>query len=787
MLIAGLAAAGVALNFLPLRLFFQVDFLFGSIATMLICRLYGGGWGLLGGLIVALPTYWLWGHPYAIIILGLEGAAAGFLHRRRGWFLVPANAVYWMVLGMPLVLLFYQGVMGMPGESGTLIMLKQALNGVANALLANVIFLAAARLRPPRDSSIRPPLLEWVFTGASLLVLGPVLLFIVLESRQTLRQVEDGVRDLVASALNSTSRQVSYWYHRHLFVLRDFARIAEERFDDAELLQAESERLRRLFPDFAAVYVADAGATARAFAPATNPSGGSNIGSNFSHRDYYRKVAETGEPVVSRVEMGQGAVLAPMQTISVPVMIDGAFAGYVCGVLNLDYLAGLLRTPDLGGVEITLLDERDRVLAATLPAHRALTHFTELAPGDYSDIRPALYLRTPSGGGPEMRRWANSFYGHRRALGAEWPVTVVAEISVSPFQERLYRHYISSLLIGLGSLALAGGVALLMSRMLARPITALVRATSSPRPEEPSEEEWPVCHTAELNLLSGNFQRTLAALRETVASLRQQSGELARKNEELREAQQERARYAETLELQVAERTHHLQQSIRELESFSYSVSHDLRAPLRAMAGYSEFLLDEFSGVLDENGRSYLARIRESAASMDHLINDLLEYSRLNNAALPIQSLDPGPVLQGVLRNHAAAIGARGASVVSPAKFPRVAANPLALEQVFGNLLANAVKFVPDGRRPEITITAEPRDHYVLFSVADNGIGIRLEHQKHIFGLFHRLHPAGEFEGTGVGLAIVRKALERMGGRVWVKSEPGAGSTFYFELPSPRE
>src|SRR5437870_225258 len=241
----------------------------------------------------------------------------------------------------------------------------------------------------------------------------------------------------------------------------------------------------------------------------------------------------------------------------------------------------------------------------------------------------------------------------------------------------------------------------------------------------------------------------------------------------------------ERLEGRVRARTRELEERNQELETFAYSISHDLRSPLRAMEGFSHALLEDYSRQLDETGRQPVERVATAARTIDRLIDDLLAYSRLTRSELDLAPIDLGRVLKGSLQQLDAEVRSRNARVDVADSLPAVVAHGPTLTQVLANLLANGIKFVPPGRTPEVRVRAERRDGggRVRLGVEDNGIGIAPEHHERIFRVFERLHRAADYPGTGIGLAIVRKAMERMGGSVGVESGVGRGSRFWIELP----
>lgn len=247
----------------------------------------------------------------------------------------------------------------------------------------------------------------------------------------------------------------------------------------------------------------------------------------------------------------------------------------------------------------------------------------------------------------------------------------------------------------------------------------------------------------------------------------------------LQQAQQALAEHARNLEDKVAERTAALREMVHDLETFSYSISHDLRAPLRAMQGFGDILAEDYARELSPQAAEYVRRIGQSAARMDKLIQDVLDYSRIARTELDIKAVEVEPLLRGIVECYPMLQPMR-AQIKIEGPFPPVLGNEAGLTQCFSNLLGNAVKFVKPGVPPEVRVWAEPHNDHVRLVFQDNGIGIQKESQGKIFRIFERL--SSDYEGTGIGLAIVKKAVEKMGGSVAIHSEPGKGSQFWLEL-----
>ncbi len=237
------------------------------------------------------------------------------------------------------------------------------------------------------------------------------------------------------------------------------------------------------------------------------------------------------------------------------------------------------------------------------------------------------------------------------------------------------------------------------------------------------------------------------------------------------------------LEERVARRTEELAALNKELETFAYSVSHDLKAPLRGIDGYSHLLLADHADRLDEEGRLFLNNIRTGVRQMGRLIDDLLAYSRVERRNLQAADIALREMLRGILAERAGAAEGAAARVELDVPDITVRCDRDGLAQVLRNLIDNAFKYSRDADPPLVRIGAEEQEHAHHIWVADNGIGFDMKFHERIFEIFQRLQRAEEYPGTGVGLAIVRRAVTRMGGRVWAESEPGRGATFHLELP----
>jgi len=313
----------------------------------------------------------------------------------------------------------------------------------------------------------------------------------------------------------------------------------------------------------------------------------------------------------------------------------------------------------------------------------------------------------------------------------------------------------------------------------------------------------------------GNFPRDAAAINGAllISGLRQHelteeavklNGRLEKEISErklvevaLQSANHQLARQAGELEQLVAKRTETLRETVADLEGFSYSVAHDMRTPLRSMQGFARILLDSYADKLDADAQGYLGRIASSAARMDLLIQDVLNFTRVMRSDALLSPVDLDVLVRDIVATYPD-WQAPNATIEIAGKLPRVLGHEGFLTQCVSNLLSNAVKFLAPGVAPKVKIWAEDRSRAAAATATakavdggepvvrvwfeDNGIGIAERDRSRIFRLFERINPTDQFEGTGVGLTIVRKAIQRLNGRVDFESEVGRGSQFWIEL-----
>jgi signal transduction histidine kinase len=332
----------------------------------------------------------------------------------------------------------------------------------------------------------------------------------------------------------------------------------------------------------------------------------------------------------------------------------------------------------------------------------------------------------------------------------------------------------------------AMGVALLLSSRLQQVVTRPILDVAGIACEVMQQKDYSRRATKssedEAGVLVDSFNGMLAEIERRTQALEVSNAELGREIDAHSQAQQEILRLNTELENRVKERTSQLESANRELEAFSFSVSHDLRAPLRHIQGYAQ-MLQEDAGQLEPEMQRHLNMIRDSARRMGMLIDDLLAFSRLGRQALEHHAVDMNALVDRTL--HEVGVIRPGDIRLRVTRLPPVEGDVSLLRQVWANLLSNAFKYsAGKGDAAQVEVSGERDGTVARFRVHDNGVGFDMRYANKLFGVFQRLHSQEQFEGTGVGLAIVQRIIARHGGRVWAEAEIDRGATFTFELPA---
>jgi len=388
----------------------------------------------------------------------------------------------------------------------------------------------------------------------------------------------------------------------------------------------------------------------------------------------------------------------------------------------------------------------------------------------------------PAGPGEEINAADEVTIRHAVMLDGRRVGTVVLTYDRTEVGERRFRFGA----VILGTFSLAGFLAFVLTAKLRDAIEAPLSNLASTAAIVAETRNYQVraakTSADELGLLTDSFNEMLARIQLRDGELRKAAEELearvAARTRELESELVERRRAEEALSRQAAE----LARSNADLQQFAYVASHDLQEPLRMVFGYMNLIAEQYTGKLDAEADEFIGYAVDGARRMRQLITDLLEYSRVGSRDLVFQPTSCEKVLAEVRANLSLTLEETGTELTS-SPLPVILAEPAQVTQLFQNLIANGIKF-RGSAPPRIHIAAEARGEWWEFTVADNGIGIDASHHQRIFIIFQRLHDRSAYAGTGIGLAICNKIVNRLGGRIWVESEPGKGSTFHFTIPA---
>jgi len=517
---------------------------------------------------------------------------------------------------------------------------------------------------------------------------------------------------------------------------------------DLRGLRLQVMELLKFYPG-ADIIVADA--TGQQLVNSTRPYGSPLPRRN--NPETVRRIFETGQPIISDLFFG-ALTKRPLVSIDVPVFVHGKVAFDLAMTFPSDRLAAVLRQQNLP-------QDWYSVILDSKPVVVARSRFPERYVGKSANPLHQSLMNQKEGTAEYVNiEKVRALVAFSRSTLSQW--NVVIGVPKHSVMEEIYEWtgwaVAGSTLISLFGLALA--------LRFARRITLAIQALVEPALAIGRGDQ--VVH----------FDTYGVEESEAVAAALVQASDLLQtRNAEL-------TRSLDSLEQEVAERQltqAELERSNKELEQFAYVASHDLQEPLRMVSSYTQLLAQRYEDQLDEKAHKFIDYAVDGAVRMQRLINDLLAYSRVSTRGKEFELIDSQRALDEALSNLAAAIDESRAIIVYDT-LPVVPADATQLSQVFQNLVGNALKFRGE-ETPRIRVTASDLVSEWRFAVQDNGIGLEAQYAEKVFVIFQRLHSRQEYPGTGIGLAICKRIVERHGGRIWFESEPGAGSTFYFTLP----
>ena len=599
-------AAGLAGNYFKFPLFLNIDFLFGSIFSLLILQFFGPGRAILAAAIISSNTYLFWNHPYAIIIMTAEVAAVAWLTRHRKIGLIQADALFWLVAGIPLVYLFYHGVMHVPASTTYMTMTKQAVNGFANALAARLLYIVYVLCFRTALISFR----EIVYNMLAFFVICPALITLAVESRLDFVSLERRICETLTHDSKQMDQRLNTWIENRKSSILTLADMAATR--SPHQMQPFLELAKKSDINFERIGLLNHDAVTTAYYPLVDELGHSNLGKDFSDRPYVPVLKRTLKPMLSEVVISK--IGAPRQIVMLlaPVIVNGTYKGYVAGVLGLgqirEYLTASTRESTYN---FTLVDTNGNIIMTNRSDQKLMTRF-ERGSGTLTRLPNGLHMWMPmlKSGTPASERWKESYYVSESTFGnlSEWKLYL--EQPVAPFQKKLYDQYAGKLALLFLVLLLLLALAEFLSRKSAETLGQL-RTLTHELPlklaANTADISWPESIIKEASHLINNFRQMANTLTAQFVETRQIN---------------------ESLEQRVVERTAELRESEALYRSIlnaspDYIVITDMNGQIRMLSpiGIPMFGYEREEEILGHNALEFIAPgDRERAAETLTLI-----------------------------------------------------------------------------------------------------------------------------------------------------------------------
>ncbi|MBP0017449.1 MAG: response regulator [Cyanobacteria bacterium SBLK] len=525
-------------NYFHLTLFFSIDFLFGSIAVLVTAYFYGTFWGGIASLIASSRTYLLWNHPYAIVTFTCEVLFVAIFMRRSKQNLVFLDGMYWLFIGMPLVGLFYGAILPVSTNGTILIALKQAVNGIFNAIVAYflVTYFPFKRL----SASIRSTLehqtkfrkkisfQQTIFILLITFVFFPTLLLTILNGREALNTLEREIQAELEATTTPLVEDINRWYKQYLGGVRVLANgIGESENTSETQLQNKTKTLALAFPSFLRLYATNERGEIISAHPLRDGAGESLIGRQITRKDNWYRARQTLKPFFTDAHRDEANVDLHVG-LSVPILEEGRWNGFVYGSFTLTEITEVLQASIPGDrLHATLLDGQNRIIASSDGDRQALTPFTLLEEGTIRPLDPTNNLSqwlpaTPNL--PDMVRWRKSRFIQEVEIDEALPWKLIVEIPAQPYIDRLEWLYIENLGFVLCIAIFALFIAILVSQRLVAPIKKLAAVTTDlPQKLERQAnlDRFPQSRINEISSLASNFQLMVAALAAKFAELQQ--------------------------------------------------------------------------------------------------------------------------------------------------------------------------------------------------------------------------------------------------------------------------
>ena len=751
-----LLLAGFAGNYFKLPFAFSIDFLFGSIATLIVLQLYGIFWGSFAAALVSAYTLLVWSHPYAFIIFTVEAIFVGWgLRQRHNNDVLLLDAMYWLCIGMPLVWIFYKYALGLDVITTLIIMAKQGVNGVFNALIASLLlsFLPIARWSSPGKSSQSQSFEQTLINLLVACVLLPALLLIALENREAMSYEQELVDTRLQVATTDFSTEFQLWYDRKANALQELLAIAaENEFTASNSLQNSTDIIQQVFPEFDRISLLDRNGQPIAIAPQIANNTLADLPPQFAMETGLHQWQKDGKTQAILTETRQG--------------------GTAIARISADSLQQVLQGPNLSS---TLIDGNGTIIATAREDIEPQQAYDRHTSGKIHPLPSETYHWLPElPGKPALVLWKNSFYIRETILsGGETEWILAIEAPTAPQIERLQNHHVKSLallfIIAVASILIAR----LLSARLVKPILQLAEVTSN-LPEKLLDYEsvrWPARSVMEIEALVANFKIMAETLMQKFQEIQQTSQQLQHAKDQAEVANQAKS-------------------------TFIANMSHELRSPLNAILGFTQVMTR--SQTLPREHQESVGIINRSGEYLLTLINNILDFSKIEVGKTTLNQIhfDLYRLLDDIHDLFELKAKDKGLQLLFERSddLPRyIYTDEVKLRQVLINLINNGLKFTTDGGilvrvslRQENMPNPETGDRpptEIDFEVEDTGAGIAEDDLATLFEAFTQTETGKQSqEGTGLGLLISRQFVRLMGGDMNVRSQLGKGTVFQFHI-----
>lgn len=743
-----LGLLGFAGNCFKLELFFNVDFIFGTIFVLLATARYGAIPGIVTSLMAGSCTWLLWHHPWALIICVAEAAVVGIIIRRRTVSLLAADTLFWLCCGTPLVWLFYHHIMGIPGQLSLLIVLKQSLNGISNAVLAQVILLALQSYHAESDQL--PRFRQINFTVMVSLVLSIGMTVLVTDLRGIMkRQLQDLVDNAEHTSLIASTSIYATLQQQLQSVIALAQLVGDPSGKSTDELQKLVTLVNLVVPAYHKMGILDRTSRTIAYNPPIDENGHSNVGVDFSDRYFIPILKENLKPYIPDIVMGRLGNNIPRAIMLAPIIVNGQYGGFCVGVIDLDMIQNLLKTQaGSHSMHITLVDRKEQVVTSTRSDLKTMSHF-EFGDGEKRQVRPGVIQWIPRmpPGSSVMERWRHSGIIAERQLDKELPWKIVVEMSPVKLMEILTNKSIFDMSLLLAVFLLSALIAAVLSRIFLKPLENLQKiAEELPGliPDIPPKTRWPVSRMFELDSLTTNFRKMAAMLADKFIQLESTYRELAQETEKHRQ-----------LELQIEQIREQVEQDER--RRISRDLHDGLGQSLQAVklnlqimktrcnkgCGYDGQMIDDAIfeiGATSEELRDIIAMLRPPVPA-DRSLSEALEWladrlSRRSGVNIKIIRKDVPEELTEELKSG--------------------------LFRICQEALSNALRH---GNPTAVEVNISCSGNRLSLTVHDDGCGF---------------DPYSCSSGFGIGIMKERASL--MGGVFKLKSYPGQGTGIDLEV-----